>query len=361
MSRLLICLLALLALPVAAQQAINPATFSALQKAEQAQQNGDLATASNVLRRALGQAGDGSLEQALTEQRLGHLAIARGRNTEAIDWLRRALAHGQLQDQALSQERRNLAQLLAVEGRHAEALALLEPELAAGRLPLEGKRLMVQLYNQLEQYSKALPLAEQVVREQPDADKAWYQLLVGMNYRLQRYKAAERWLGVLLRQEPGNAEYWRQLAGVQSLDRRQLAAAGTLRLAYESGVRLTVQDLDNLVALQSNAGAPWQAARLLEALQQQGLLDTSLARSERLAQLWQQARDQSRALAAWRAVAQRSGRAEHWMRVAAIQLEQGQWDEMLSSLEQARPTADGRQRQVAEQWTEYARKARNES
>lgn len=338
-------------------QTINPATFSALNEAQQAQQQGDYAAAGRRLQQALTQAGADSIEQALVEQRLGYLAIARERNAEAIDWLRKALSRGQLEAAAVSQDRRNLAQLLAADGQAREAVALLETELAAGSLPRETRRLLVQLYNQLERYSKALPLAEQVVREEPGVDDVWYQLLVGMNYRLQRYQAAERWLKVLLQREPANAEHWRQLAGLQSLDKRQRAAAGTLRLAYEGGIRFEAEDLDNLVALQLNAGAPWQAARLLEALLERQLLQASAARQERLAQLWQQARDHDRAKAAWTALAGNSGRADHWLRVAAIQLEQGEWAALLSTIELARPAASAEQRRMLKQWADYARQA----
>lgn len=341
-------------------QTINPAAFNALNDAQQAQQRGDFGAAGTRLQQALQQADDGSIEQALLEQRLGYLAIARDRNAEAIEWLRKALSREQLDATAASQDRRNLAQLLAGEGRAREAVSLLEVELVAGALSRENRRLLVQLYNQLEQYSKALPLAEQVVREEPGVDAVWYQLLVGMNYRQQRYQAAERWLKVLLQREPGNAEYWRQLAGVQSLDKRQRAAAGTLRLAYEGGIRFAAQDLDNLVALQVNAGAPWQAARLLEALLSRQLLPANAARQERLAQLWQQARDHERAKAAWTALARSSGSAAHWLRVAAIQLDQGEWDELLSSVELARPAANAEQRRMLNQWADYALQAQEE-
>jgi tetratricopeptide (TPR) repeat protein len=356
--RILLCVLTLVFVCHAqAQQAIDPGVFQALNSAREAQQSKDFASAQRTLVAVLNATEPSSLERALVQQRLGYLAIERQRSAEAIDWLRKSLDHGQLDDQAASQDRRNLAQLLAQVGQDAEAVSLLEAELAAGTLPLDTRRLLVQLYNRLEQYSKAVPLAEQVVRVDPGVDAVWYQLLAGMNYRLQRYEAAEKWFRVLLRRQPENAEIWRQLAAVQSMDRRQDDAAGTLRLAYEGGIRLSETDLENLVSLQVAAGAPWQAARLLEALLQQQLLAGSAERSERLARLWQLARDHARAEEAWRTLARRTGQAEHWMRLAAIQLERGRWPELLDSLTQARAGASTRQRQTIDQWAEYARRA----
>lgn len=357
MRRLLCVLAVLVSCHAQAQQTIEPAVFQALNSALEAQQAGDLAAARSRLESTLAQTENRTLERALLEQRLGYLAIEAQRNAEAIDWLRKALAHNQLEVQAASQDRRNLAQLLAQAGQDAESVSLLESELASGSLPLETRRLLVQLYNRLERYSKAIPLAEQVVRADPGVDVVWYQLLAGMNYRLQRYRAAEKWFRVLLRRDPGNAQIWRQLAGVQSLDRRQVDAAATLRLAYEGGIRLSDTDLENLVSLQVAAGAPWQAARLLEVLMQQELLAPSRNRNERLAQLWQQARDHDRAQAAWEALARRTGQSGHWMRVASIQLERGQWPDLLESLAQARTAASAAQRQTIDQWADYARRA----
>tara|TARA_R110000782_G_scaffold23719_1_gene61756 strand:+ start:223 stop:1302 length:1080 start_codon:yes stop_codon:yes gene_type:complete len=356
--RTLLCAITLVFIGHAqAQQTIDPVVFQALSNASEAQQSRDFATAQRMLEAVLSSTETRSLERALVQQRLGYVAIEGQRSAEAIAWLRKALAQEQLDDQTASQDRRNLAQLLAQAGQDAEAVSLLEVELAAGNLPLDTRKLLVQLYNRLERYSKAIPLAEQVVRENPDVDGVWYQLLAGMNYRLQRYKAAEKWFRLLLRRQPESAETWRQLAAVQSMDRRQGDAAGTLRLAYEGGIRLREIDLEKLLALHVAAGAPWQAARLLEALLQQKLLSASHVRTERLAQLWQQARDHARAEQAWRTLARSTGETDHWMQLASIQLERGRWPELLDSLAQARAGASAEQHQVMNQWAEYARRA----
>lgn len=338
-----------------AQQAVNPVVFAALNQARQAQEAGNHAEARRTLETALEGAAQGSLEQALLEQRLGYLALARDQRREAVQWLERALSRDRLEPAAARQDRINLARIAASSERYERAAALLAEEHRAAALQGEDRRLLVQVYSRLERYDQAIPLAEQEVRDNPAADSVWYQLLVGMNYQLRRYGQAERWQRVLLKREPGNAEYWRQLAGMQSLDGRQVAAAGTLRLAREAAVALSAADMENLVALQVGAGAPWQAARLLEELLAQGLLQDSTERRERLAQLWQQARDTQRAQASWSALAGRTGSAAHWLQVAGIQLEQGAWQELLETLERARPGADAAQRQLIEQWSAYAR------
>ncbi len=342
---------------VMAQQAINPAVFQALSAAQKAQQGGDLHKARTALNEALGSAKAGSLELALIQQRLGYVAIAAKQNRQAIDWLGKALAHDQLDATAARQDQLNLAQLLAAEGQYGDAARLLERVQAGGALSLEQKQLLVQCYSQAREYAKAIPLAEQVVRANPAAADVWYQLLVGMNYQQERYDSAAQWQKILLKRAPQNREHWRQLAGLQSQAGKQPAAAATLRLAHEAGVGLTQTDLDNLVALQVNAGAPWQAARLLEELMAQKLLPVDATRQERLAQLWTLARDRDRARDAWVAVANGSGRSDHWLRLAGIQLEDGQWSDLLATLKRAQSGASSQQRQLIRQWEGYARSA----
>ena len=108
-----------------AQQAINPTVFQALTAAQKAQQSGDLSKARTALNQALDKVEAGSLELALIQQRLGYVAIAAKQNGQAIDWLRKALAHDQLDAPAARQDQLNLAQLLAVEGQYGEGARLL--------------------------------------------------------------------------------------------------------------------------------------------------------------------------------------------------------------------------------------------
>lgn len=350
----------LLATPVLAQQAIQPAVFTALTQAQQAQQQGDLAGAQRLLNSALGQSRDGSLEQALLEQRLAYLAVAGEDWNQAVRWFERALSRNQLEPAAAAQDRRNLAQLLAQVGRYRDAATLLERELQAGSLDLDGKRLLVQVWSRQQQYRKAIPLAEQVVRADPRIDSVWYQLLVGMNHQEKRYREAERWLQVLLQREPGKPEHWRQLAALRSLDGRQREAAAALRLAQLGGLGLSDADLDNLIALQVRAGAPWQAASLLEQLLAQGVLAGNPQRSEQLAGLWQRARERQRAINSWQSLAERSGQSRHWLQVAGLQVEQEDWPAALRSLSRAENGASAEQLRQIRLWQGYARYALGE-
>ncbi len=338
---LMLCLLA----PLVQAQQIDPKVFMALENARTAQQAGNLSAAQRALDDALKSTSAGSLEQALVQQRLGYLAIEREDYAAAVRWLQQGLAQAQLSAEATQQDRRNLAQLLVQQARYQEAVTLLEAE-GVGSLPLATRRLLVQAYRELKQYRKALPLAEQIVRANPAADDVWYQLLAGMNYELQRYGDAIEWLQVLVRRAPQSSANWRQLASMQSMAGQQAEAAATLRLAHEGGVGLRKGDLDNLVALHAQAGAPWQAARLLDALIEQQLLPADREHQLRLAQLWQASRDREQALQAWQQLARQSGDTRYWLQVAFLQYQQNDWAAMQTTLGQFRPANAEQRRQV---------------
>lgn len=342
---------------VVADQTISPAVFNALTSAQQAQEKGQLAVAQRVLEKTLKQVKEQPLELALVQQRLGYLAIAAQDNPSAIRWLNKALAHGELDDKAARQDRLNLAQLFAAEGQYAKAARLLERERKQGGLSPVQTQLLVQSYSQAGNYAKAIPLAEQVIRANSAVDDVWYELLVSMHFQQGNYAAAVRWQKMLLNRYPQSAKQWRQLASLQSQAGQQRAAAATLRLAHVGGFGLNVNDLDNLVALQVNAGVPWQAAHLLEELIAQQLVPDNTARQEQLAQLWTQARDRNRARTAWDALARDTGRSEHWLRLAGLQLEEGDWSDLLTTLKHAQRGASAHQRQLIRQWENYARSA----
>src|SRR5690606_950659 len=152
------------------------------------------------------------------------------------------------------------------------------------------------------------PLAGEAVLANAAAGDVGHQVPVGMSCEQGDHGRAAQWPGALLQRDPPRAEHWPQLRGRQSQSGRRRAAAARLRLAHEAGVGLGARDLDTLVALQVNAGAPWQAARLLEELMAQQLLPRDAAHQERLAQLWTLARDRQRAREAWAALANGSNR-----------------------------------------------------
>ena len=186
----------------------------------------------------------------------------------------------------------------------------------------------------------------------PKAGDTWLQFLVAGNAELKRYQAAERWQQQLLLRHPDQVKAWRQLAGLQQLAGAEDRALATLRAAHTKGLRFTEAELDNLVALASAAGQPWQGAKLLEGMLASRLLPSNAQRQERMGMLWWQARERTEAAKIYRQLATQTGSAKFWMNVAQLELEQARWQAGLEALKQAERA--GAERRRVREWREWA-------
>lgn len=347
MPRLLLLLVLCLASSVDAAQSIDPVVFAALERAQVAQQKGDYATARKALAEL--KAKPGSVEQAYLWRSRGYLAWAEGDSRQAFDWLEKALASGKLEESMLAGERLNLARLGLAAGRYQKVVSLLGKVSPADE---EVLRMQVQAYQGLGQHAKALPLAERYLQANPAAGDEWLHLLVAGNAQLKRFEPAERWQRRLLARHPGQVKVWRQLAGLQQMAGREEQALATLRLAHAKGLRFSEAELDNLVALASAAGQPWQGAKLLEGMLSARLLPASASRAERLGMLWWQARERASAAKVFRELALQSGSGKLWLNVAQLELEQAKWKAGLDALRQAEQA--GAERRRVRAWREWA-------
>lgn len=332
----------------AAGQSVEPGVFRALDTAQSAQQKGDYAAARRALAGVSGKSG--SLEEVLLWRSKGYLAWAEGQNAQAIELLEKVLKSGKLDADLQAAEALNLARLNLVERRYARVVTLLAPGQA--KADEEVLQMLVQAYQGLGQPAKALPLAERYVQANPQAADSWLQFLVAINADVKRYPAAERWQRQLLSRQPNNAQGWRQLAALQQLSGNHDKSLATLRAAYQKGLRFNEGELDNLVLLAGAADQPWQGAKLLTGMLDQGLLPRTSAREERLGLLWWQARERSKAALIFRELAQRSGSAKHWLHLAQLELEQARWQAGLDAL--AKAERAGAERSKVRAWRQWA-------
>lgn len=345
---LLLVMLGTAAVPGMAQQTIDPAVFRALNAAQSAQQQGDYAAARKALEGAAAQSG--SLEEALVWRSQAYVAWSAGHNAQAIDWLDKAVRSGKLDEDMLAGERLNLAKLNLGERRYAKVVELLAPN--QGQASEDVLQMLVQAYQGMNQPARALPLAERYLQANPNAADIWLQFLVGTNADLKRYAQAERWQRQLLARTPDDAKGWRQLAALQQMAGSNDKALATLRAAHTKGLRFSESELDNLVLLAGAADQPWQGAKLLAGLIDNGLLSSTPARQERLGLFWWQARDRTAAVRVLRPLAERSGNGKHWLYVAQLELEQARWQAGLDALVQAERV--GADRSKVRSWRQWA-------
>lgn len=344
---LAVCVCALTA-QAAPTQSIAPQVLRALQSAQTAQQTGNYAQAEQALGAV--QVKSGSLEQVLIWRSQGYLVWAQGHNKHAIDLLDKALKSGQLTAEQVAEDRLNLAKLSFAVKNYNQVLQYLEGVAQSDEI-LEMR---VQAWQALGRLDKALPLAEQYLKGQHRINESWLQFMVGANAELKRYAQAQHWQKQLLQRNPDQLMAWKQLAALQQLAGQPSKALATLRTAYIKGITFKASDLDDLIALAAVSDQPWQGARLLEGMLHHSLLSTSPALQERLAQLHWQARDYPSAAQEYANLAKHSGKGQHWLNLAQLEIQQGRWQAGLQALAVAEKA--GANQQQVEAWRDWAKK-----
>lgn len=348
MRRLLLaaCVCASLSAPVMAAQSIAPDVFRALQTSQAAQQSGKFAEAEQALRSV--QTKPGSLEQALVWRSQAYLAWAQGKTQSAINDLTQAFNSGHLTPEQISEDRLNLAKLHFSGKNYQQALSYLQKAVQSD----EVLEMQIEAWQGLGRLDKAVPLAERYLQAKSSISDNWLQFMVAANAELKRYAQAEQWQKQLLQRNPDQLKAWKQLAALQQMAGQHAKALATLRTAYSKGISFKSSDLDSLINLASASEQPWQAARLLEGMLQHGLLTRNASSQERLAQLHWQARDYPRAAAQYAQLAKQTGKGQHWLSLAQLEIQQGRWDAGLQALTAAEQA--GANPQQVRAWRDWA-------
>ncbi|WP_017430559.1 hypothetical protein [Vreelandella jeotgali] len=187
--------------------------------------------------------------------------------------------------------------------------------------------------------------AMQLERVDRPTDERRRELSLAVNLRAGRTARA---LGLLTSGLSVNspASDWRQAAGVAQRAGQPGVAAGLWDTAWRQGLLTRPADYWQLIALHLDGGTPARAGELMDAALANGRVVYS-AMSLRLgATAWQQARDMPRALAAHRALARVSQRAEDWRLLGQLAYAWGEEASARSALERAVALGDDR----AESW-----------
>ncbi|XKH61304.1 hypothetical protein LG290_06110 [Halomonas sediminis] len=194
--------------------------------------------------------------------------------------------------------------------------------------------LMVQLLVRQQKWDGAASWVDRALDETATLDSQQSALAVTVYQRAGNLDKALAVLESGLDSDAPPVEWRRAAAMAQQLEQFSLAAA-----IWDAGWRIGAlegaEDLLTLVQLHLRAGTPARAAEYLEQALSQGLVKQTPAHQRQLAQAWQVAKDQARALEAWQTVAERSGMAEDWLRLGQLAHGWGKTDAARHAWEQA--------------------------
>lgn len=333
-------------------QTVEPAILIALQQAQAAQTKGDSAKGLQLLE-AL-RAEKGSFAEALILRNKAYLAWQSGQTKQAAGYLQQALDSGQLTTEERQEDGLNLGKLYLQLQQPAKVLAALK------NLPQtdEVLQLSIQAWQMQGRYDQALPLAERYLAKQAQISDEWLQFMVAANAGLKQYGKAAQWQQRLLKRNPDSFAHWKQLAGLQQAAGNSAQAFATLRTAYAKGLAMNTQELQQMLALATAADQPWQGAKLLQQLIAAGRLSNNAKQQEALAQLYWQARERDKAIGVYRQLAEQGGKAEHWLILAQLAMQEQNWTLSEQALNSAQRAGASRKRvQSWRDWLESSRQA----
>lgn len=205
----------------------------------------------------------------------------------------------------------SLATLYVQQERYQEGLDMLDKWFATQEMPsADAYILKAQIYYQLGQYAegvdpvlKALEIAKQQGR---DPQEGWYQLLNVFYFELENYPKVIETLTILV-ENWTKRDYLVQLAGVYAQEGQESNTLALYEAAFEAGWLTSSGDIVNLAQMLLSADIPYKAAEILADGLDAGSVDSTEGNWRLLAQAWQLAQDDEKAVPA---LSRASGLAE---------------------------------------------------
>lgn len=255
--------------PNATREAPRTSTSNAvdgIQKAYDHLAEGRNDEAKALLEKALANTRATKYEQALALQGLSQIAYDADDVSGAIDFNQRAIALDALDNQAQFNLIYQQAQLNLMEENYEAALTAIADwfQLSGNRTP-EALALKGNAEYRLERYDAAIQTMTEAISLSPEPDGSWYQLLIAAYTDADRGAEAAQMIEGLLVKDPDNKGLAQQAANLY-LDLEQHDKATTvLRSAYDRGLLTEQADLKSLWQLYAFAGKPDEAAMVINA------------------------------------------------------------------------------------------------
>lgn len=228
-----------------------------------------------------------------------------------------------------------VAQLYQATERYTEALEMLDRWFAVAVNPgPQPFYLKAVIHYQLEQYRAGIEPISTAIRladergEEPE--EGWYQLLNVFYFEMEDYPNVIRTLTTMVEMWP-KREHLTQLAGIygqEGDDERQLLL---WEAAYAAGWLERGTEHVQLAQMLLAAGAPYKAASILETGLESGFIESSMTNWRTLAQSWQLAQEDEKALPAYSRASSLADDGELDMRLAQSYANLARWEECIES------------------------------
>ncbi|MEM0911845.1 MAG: tetratricopeptide repeat protein [Pseudomonadota bacterium] len=234
----------------------------------------------------------------------------------------------------------SLAQLNMVEGDYKKVIDYLErwEALATGDIPPRNMILKAQAFYQDKQFAEAGYLIEKAIAAHEAEgylpDENWLILQRAIYFELKQPVKVKDTIAKLIRLYD-TPTYWIQLAGMYGELEENEKQLATMEIAYQRGYVTSGSDIFMLSQLYYFNGIPYKGARLMEEGLSSGVLEENLRNTQFLAQSWQAAREDNKAINAFEIAADLSEDGELDAQLALLYYNNDKFDKAIEASNRA--------------------------
>lgn len=276
--------------------------FEQLSRAQSASEQGNVEEALSILAEVKDKSSSmNSYEVATMYNFYGFIYYEQERFDETIESFEKAIAQSPIPVGFEQTALYSLAQLNMVKGEFAKVIEYLDrwESLQTGDVPPRNMVLKAQALYQNKQYEEARDVIETAIINHENEgylpDENWLVLQRAIYFELKQPEKVKDIIAKLIRlyDEP---QYWIQLAGMYGELEQNDKQLATMEIAYQRGFVTSPGDVFTLAQLYYFNGAPYKGALLMEQALEDGVLEENLRNVRFLAQSWQAAKENDKAV-----------------------------------------------------------------
>jgi tetratricopeptide (TPR) repeat protein len=282
--------------------ALRATVYDQLARAQQTADDGDVAGALAVLDAVKAKSDSmNSYERATMHNFYGFIYYAQDDIENTIASFKAAVNQSPIPISFEQTALYSLAQLSMAQGQYNDVVAFIErwEDLNNGVVPPKNYILKAQALYQNKAYKDAAFYIETAIKGHEDdgflPDENWLVLQRAIYFEMQEPEKVKDIIIKLIRlyEQP---KYWIQLSGMYGELEQEDRQFATMEIAYQRGFVTSASDTFNLSQLYFYHGVPYKGAKLMEQAIKNGLLQANLRNLKFLAQAWQMAKEDEKAV-----------------------------------------------------------------
>lgn len=273
--------------------------------------------------------------KAMLLRDLAGKAVQRKDYAQAAKYLQEALSQNALSGYAAEQMKKDLSQIYLATGNYKNMIPQLEAQVRGGNVPTETLIALGAAYVENKRYKEAVPLLEKGIAATRSPDISWQRALLAALMGAGEQKRALPLAEQLVREDPAHREEWMRLAALHLKFGDKARALAVMDIAAHLGYITTEEDRLRLVTLTAQLGAPFEAASTLQSWMQSGQVHRNAENLKLLASLWINARESSLAIPALQDAIRAAPSVELYEQLAQMHMNREQYGEAATALEKA--------------------------